>query len=192
MTTKTRKPRDDISFLINTFGITMVIVALLIAFQPYLENDTRLEEVKQVERSIVSLYPSELPKMLTSKTKKPVMLVAYASWCGFCRQLMPVIAAMDMNHELDGVTPVFVAIEDQPRKLSKYLVHSNYNTIFSPYMVDHALSMQISSAMEPTGSSFNGTIPYVGFFDTDGKIVTESNGVVSRQKLLSMASRVTH
>jgi thiol-disulfide isomerase/thioredoxin len=183
------KRQNDITFLINTFGLTFVLVAILVSFQPYLESDYRIEEVKKVDRETVSLYPEEIAKMITSK-HKPVMLVAYASWCGYCRQLMPVVVDMVRNNELPEVEPLFVSLDEEPRKFSKYLVHNDYHTVFSPYVVDHGVTRPLSSAMRPLGSSFEGTIPYVGFFDKNGKMVAESTGVLGESQIRLMAKQL--
>lgn len=185
----TEKRPDDIRFLINTFAITLVLFAIIATFQPYLENEPKLEDVKRIESRIVTLEPTQLAAML--KSEKPVMLVAYASWCPYCREIMPIVAQMIRNHELDGVTPLFVSLDVEPRPLSRYLVHGGYDKIFSPYVVDHGLSRRISTAMEPSGSHFSGVIPYIGFFDKNGIVQAESVGVVNRSRLMAMAITVT-
>ncbi len=184
-----KKRPDDIRFLINTFAITLVIVGVIIAFQPYLEYEPRLEEVKHIESKIVTLEPQQVADMVTND-KKPVMLVGYASWCYYCRQVMPTLVEMVRSHELDSVTPVFISLDDQPRKLSQYLVYHDYNTAFSPYVVDRGLFRRISSAMRATGSGFTGVIPYIGFFGRDGKLKAEVTGVVGKDKIIAMAQTV--
>jgi len=186
---KNNRP-DDIRFLINTFSTTLIIVAILVTFQPYMENEPRLEEVRYVEQHIVTVDPQDLSRMIKSDTGKPVMLVAYASWCYFCRQVMPVVTKMIRNHELDDVTPVFISLDDQPRKLSRYLVHNEYNTLFASYVVGYGLSREISGAMQPSGSSFTGIIPYVGFFDKNGKLRAESTGIVNERQLSVMVQKL--
>jgi len=184
------KRTDDIKFLLNTFSFTLVIVAILVTFQPYLDKEPHLDDVKHVEASIVTMTPKELSKRLVATNSKPVMLVGYASWCFYCRQVLPVVVKMIKNHQLDDVTPLFVSLDDQPRKLSQYLVHNGYNSVFSPYIVDHGIQGSIPSAMRGSGSSFVGIIPYVGFFDKNGKLRAESVGVVGEQKLQQMADKI--
>ena len=186
-----KKP-DDIKFLINTFSISVIIVAILVAFQPYLENEPRLEEVKQVERSLVTVKTEDLTRMVLSGGDKPVMFIGYASWCYYCRQVMPVVADMIRNHKLDNVKPVFVSLDEQPRKLSTYLVRNDYNKIFTPYVIDRGFLGGIKATMQSTGSSFTGTIPYIGFFDRDGKIRAESIGIVGERQILTMAEKANH
>jgi thiol-disulfide isomerase/thioredoxin len=182
------RKRDDIAFLFNTFGFTLVLVAMLVVFQPYLEADYRIEEVKAVERQVIEIDPEGVVKLIREK-KKPVMLVAYASWCGFCRRLMPVATGLVREGRLEGIEPFFVSLDTEPRRFSKYLVHNDYHTVFFPYVVDHGLTRQISSAMKATGSRFDGAIPYTGFFDRHGRVVQEAVGMLSEDRLLFMAKQ---
>ena len=181
---------DDVKFLINAFSLAIIVVAILVTFQPYLENEPRIEEVRQVEQHFITPDIAELAQLTKSDGKKPVMLVAFASWCYYCRQVMPEIVGMMRNHEIDGITPVFISLDDEPRKLSRYLVHNEYNKSFNPYVIGRGHSGEITNVMQPSGSSFSGVIPYIGFFDKNGKISAQSIGVVDRQTLSLMVSKV--
>lgn len=181
--------RDDIAFLINTFGVTLIIVAILVVFQPYLENEQMLPEIKRLESQMQSITPEELMKKVDLEYK-PVMLVAYASWCSYCRATMPVIVDLVREKQLGDIVPIFVSLDEEPRKFSKYVVRSQFSQVITPYVLDYGLSNPIANAMEKSGSRFTGVIPYIGFFDRNGKVVVEANGAVNADQLLFMARKV--
>ena len=125
------------------------------------------------------------------------MLVLYASWCAYCHVLMPTIVTLIQEHQLDNVSPFFISLDTQPRVLSKYLVHRDYNKVFDPYMLDAGVFDadvfgNLANVLASNGSGYQGSIPYIGFFNVDGKMVAEAFGPVGRQQLLAMASPLHH
>jgi|GEM_PF-6483760 len=182
------KKRDDIKFLFNTLALTFTIVALIVVFQPYMVDDPRLEEVKKIESQLINITPQDVPGLLKSTTGKPVLFMAYATWCYYCRQVMPVIIQLMRDHEFDEFTPVFISLDSEPRKLSRYLVHRDFYHYFRPYVLDSGLFNRLSSVMQPIGSSFSGIIPYIAIFK-DGRMVVEVNKVVNRQQLLDLVAQ---
>ncbi len=119
-------------FLFNAFGLSLIILAIILEFAPYMEfgNNPNLEEVKRVEQSVERVYPKQIVSLLTTGEEKPVMLVFYASWCSYCGRLMPRILEMMADHQLDNVKPIFVSMDSQPRLFSKYLVKTQYYKSF--------------------------------------------------------------
>ncbi|NBO18083.1 MAG: hypothetical protein EBV03_02445 [Proteobacteria bacterium] len=181
----------DWAFVLNAFGISLLILALIVTFAPYADvNNPRIEEIRAVERSLVTVVPDKVPQMLVEKAQeydRPVMLVLYASWCGYCAKLMPMLLDMVKAGELDAVKPVFLSMDSQPRMFSKYLVKTQYYQYFPPVMLREVLYNNLPAALAATGSSFEGAIPYIGFFDKRGKMIAERAGMMDKQTLLGVA-----
>ena len=179
----------DSRFVINAFAISLVILALMFAFLPYANNGgAKIADIKRVDKNIVTIHPDDLGKMVQSASGKPVMLVFYASWCGYCKKVMPVLVDMVRTHELEQVDAIFVSMDEQPRLLSKYLVNKGYDDAFTPYRLDRDIFHgSFAEFITSSGSHYRGGIPYVGFFNHDGKLISDASGVIGKQDVLSVA-----
>jgi thiol-disulfide isomerase/thioredoxin len=179
-----KKYDRDIKFVINTFVCGLLFIALLQAFGPYLGNpDAKRQQVIDTQAQIRAVSPADLPKLLARQDKKPVMLVMYASWCPYCRRLMPGLFDMIKAHELDNVVPVFISVDERRDFLAMYIVHAGYMGLYTPYIAPESLLKPLLQA----GSHYQEHIPYVGFFDGEGKSVAEFNGMVDKGLLLETA-----
>ena len=186
--------KKDTRFLWNTLAISLLVMALLFAFKPYINvDDPQLAQIQHLDRNIVSIKAADLPGIVHSPSGKPVMLVMYASWCGYCKRVMPVVVEMVQDHKLDMFESVFVSIDDQPRLLSTYLVHKGYDGAFIPYRVDrNMVNGSFGSFTSATGSHYQGAIPYIGFFGRDGKLISDASGYVSKQNVLDIVEKIQH
>lgn len=175
----------------NSAAVILVVAALILTFAPYADvGNPQIEEIRQVEAAVQRVLPENVPALLQSGDGRPVMLVLYASWCGYCSKLMPRILQLMNEHKLDHVKPVFLSMDSQPRIFSKYLVRTKYYILFQPLMLQEIFYNNLPQVMAATGSGFNGAIPYVGFFSPDGKMLAEISGLVDKQDLLSVAETV--
>jgi len=189
---KSPKKRDDIRFLFNAVLISLTVMAIFFAFQPYMGETPNLDEVLKVERKIVYLEPNDVPQLLKARHGKPVMLVVYASWCPYCQKLMPILKDMMLNRQLDHVSPLFLSMDAQPRVFSKYLVAMGYDKLLPiPYIVDQSPVKRLSMSMEQTGSSYEGAIPYIGFFDENGKMLADNVGPMTGEFILKLSKHAT-
>ena len=185
--------QKDTQFLFNTFVISLLVMALLFAFEPYIETnvDPKKEIIAQLDHQIVTIYPADLNKFVKSESGKPVMLVMYASWCGYCKKVMPFLVDMVKNHEIDMVDTKFVSIDDQPRLLSRYLVHKEYDNVFTPYRLSRDLLRgSYADFIYSSGSHFRGSIPYIGFFDKQGKLISDASGVVEKDDVMGVIKAI--
>jgi thiol-disulfide isomerase/thioredoxin len=182
----------DLSFVCNALGISLMVMALLVTFAPYMESDNvNMDEVAGVERSLQRVEPKDVPDYIATvveREKKPAMVVFYASWCGYCARLLPGLVDMMKSGELDTVKPIFVSMDSQPRVFSKYLVKTGYYKYFPPLMLQEVLYNNLAGVMKKHGSSFQGAIPYMAFYNKDAKIVAEFTGLVDKQDLLRSAA----
>ena len=183
--------RKDGFFLFNALGISLIITAIILEFAPYMEiNNPQIEEIKAVEKTLHKVYPKKVASLLSSGEGKPVMVVFYASWCSYCGRLLPRILSLMADHQLDNVRPIFLSMDSQPRVFSKYLVKTQYYKAFEPLMLQEVFYNNLPEIMASTGSTFNGAIPYVGFFNSKGKMVAEISGLVDKQNFLKVAQSV--
>lgn len=182
--------RSDWRFLFHTLALSLLALALLQAYGPYFFPDPQAPKIKEFIHDIVPIRPSEVPPMLQRADHKPVMLVIYASWCPYCRETLPDIDRMIRGHQLDHLKPVFLSIDKDAGKLAAYIIHQNYQTLFTPYRVNSALADGLARALQKAGSQFDGGIPYVGFFDGQGKLVAEYIGRVDKDVLLETANQL--
>jgi thiol-disulfide isomerase/thioredoxin len=172
----------DLKFFITTIALGLLFIAFLQAFGMYLgKPDPQREEITAVWHRITHLPPDKVPALLQHADDKPVMLVIYASWCPYCKELMPEIIELMQHHQMDSVTPLFLSVDERADLLAAYLVHNNYQMFFTPYMAESGLH----SGLKGKVGHFNGHIPYIGFFDRQGQLITEFPGMVDKHTLLN-------
>ena len=180
----------DSQYLFNTVIISLMILAILCTIEPYLNTgDSIIKQVRRVEKEMIDVRPEKLQALLQSQSGKPSMMIFYASWCGYCKKVMPVVVQMLRDHQLDNVEPVFVSLDTQPRKLSQYIVNKGYSGVYKPYRLDQDFGT-LSEFVVSTGSSYRGAIPYMAFFRPDGELIVDAAGVVTKQDILAIANQL--
>lgn len=183
--------RKQWAFIFNSFGISTLILAVLLTFAPYMDTDNpNLADIRALEKTVQRIEPKKVGDLLVSEDGKPVMMVFYASWCSYCAQLLPRIFELMDEKKLEGVKPVFLSIDYQPRVYSKYLYKSQYYKRFNPIMLQEVFYNDLPDVLARHGSTYTGAIPYVGFFDPKGKMVAEIFGLVDKQTLLNAAEKL--
>lgn len=136
------------------------------------------------------LQARDVPAKVVSRSGKPVMLVVYASWCLPCRHTMPGLVQLIKLHKLDFVQPLFLSIDSEPEALASYLLHNDYYTSFEPYLIPMGEQRELAPALAPTGSRYSGKIPYVSFYNRQGKMVSDVLGEADQDTLLRAAAKV--
>lgn len=187
---KMKQPTSrDFQFLFNAIVYGLLALAILQAYGPYFFPDPKAEDIKAFNRKIIPIHPAEIPPLLQRTDGKPTMLVIYASWCTWCRKTMPEIVALVRKHRLDYLSPLFISVDERSDQLASYLVHQDYAGGFTPYRVQSALADGLPHALQRMGSQFEGGIPYIAFFDAQGKPVAEFLGMVDKDTLLKTAQQ---
>ena len=181
-----RKISDrDVNFLLNAVILALIIMAVLHAVQPIVDPPkNRTAEVQAHLKDLVTIRAMNLEKKLHSTDGKPSVVLVYASWCPYCRKLMPEMVSLIKDKTFDNVHLYFVSLDHEPEKLSTYLVHNDYVGLFTPYIAEQGTGQEMSGILSLTGSGYKGQMPYVGFFDKDGKMVAETFGSVNKKRLL--------
>ena len=173
-------------FLSIIVALGLTAAALWQAFTPPTPEQVKIREVTQ---RIIAVRAADVPAMLRSKEGRPTILVIYASWCPYCRELMNPLMELVDNGTFARFDVQFLSEDNSFSELAAYLVKQGYETRFVPYFAKKSGVNDLKDVMKTTGSNFRRTIPYVGFFDKNGKMVAEFTGVVDKERLLTTASQ---
>ncbi len=90
---------------------------------------------------------------------KVVLVDFWASWCGPCREEMPVLEALHKKYAKDGLVIVGVNIDNNPKKMNNFLKGTP-----ASFRVVHDRKLAVASKYEPA------TMPSSYFIGRDGKI----------------------
>lgn len=101
---------------------------------------------------------------------KTVLLNFWATWCGPCREEMPMLAKLQREHASDGLQVVGIAME-QPQSAAAYLQHVR---------VDYPILIGIDADPVPTTTFGDtaGLLPYSVLVGRDGRIIATQLGVL--------------
>lgn len=174
----------DINFALNALLLALVIMAVIHAIAPIaFPPPDRSKEVQAYLKEVTPIRPRDLEHMLHTKDGKPSMMVVYATWCSYCRKLLPEAISLLDSKEMQGVQPIFLALDEKPEDVSKYIINHQYEGRYKPYIIKQGTTQELLGVMSVTNSNFAGHIPYVGFFGSDGKLVAETFGMVDKERL---------
>ena len=90
---------------------------------------------------------------------KVVLVDFWASWCGPCKQEMPVLEELHKKYAKEGLVIVGVNIDNNPKKMTNFLRGTPVT-----FRVVHDRKLAVASKYEP------GTMPSSYFIARDGKI----------------------
>ncbi|MFW2390189.1 MAG: TlpA family protein disulfide reductase [Polyangiales bacterium] len=90
---------------------------------------------------------------------KVVLIDFWASWCGPCKQEMPVLEALHKKYEDRGLVIVGVNIDNNSKKMNNFLKATPVS-----FRLVHDRKLAVASKYEP------GTMPTSYFVSRDGKI----------------------
>lgn len=181
--------RKDGQFLFNTLVISLLLMAIMQAVAPLLEPaDVRAKWMAETDARIVPLAANDVPYMLHSRDKKTLLFV-YASWCRYCRQVMPQMMDLSEDGSLDKVRLLWISIDKDRTALARYLASYHRPLRFTPYQLAGGKTETLTDALMPLDSSYNGGIPYMALFDTEGRLVARLAGIVGRSDILTLVSQ---
>jgi thiol-disulfide isomerase/thioredoxin len=177
----------DMRFLIQAIAVSFLLMALMQAFAPYLEEAQLRAEDKLPDIQTVPITAERLPGLVMNG--KPTMLVVYASWCSVCRSLLPEIIALQNQRRLDFMNRLFVSIDDVPPHLRTYLARQGYGGAFTPYIMQYGDHRRIMDVLGKNGVRYEGKIPYVAFFNRQGNVVAHFAGLVTPDQFMALAEK---
>lgn len=174
--------KTDIDFLMRTLIYALLFLAIIHAFRPYLsDSEAQLtpQNVEELARQTKSMAPEDVASYLQTSAR-PTMLVVYASWCAYCKKMMPQIYSLWQDRKINGDQMLVVSRDSSVYSLSKYLLSSDLNKMLGTPIILKNGAASLTAALRPLGSGFDGGIPYIGFFDAGGKLEDEIMGYTSK------------
>jgi thiol-disulfide isomerase/thioredoxin len=109
--------------------------------------------------------PIDLPDLdgvkvdLDALEGKVVVVGFWASWCGPCREEMPVLEAFHVKYAAEGLVIVGINIDHSAKKMNKFLKGSPVS-----FRIVHDPKVEVASKYEPP------TMPSSYFIGRDGKL----------------------
>lgn len=176
---RTDKKRDG-GFLLRTIIYALLILGIINAFTPYMGKATRTpdkSEVTQLAADIGFTTSADVGAWLKA-SKKPAVLMVYASWCNYCKLTMPHMLNLWREKAFEGKQLLFVSVDTSPTALANYVLgHELESMIGKPVIVRASEAPSLPEVLAPLGSAYGGGVPYIGFYAPGGKLVTELHGL---------------
>jgi len=190
---KTKK--SSLQFIFNAVIIALVLMAIMHAFAPYMGlTQDKLRHAQHVREQIRLIAPDEVEKRLKSPDGKPTVLVVYASWCKYCRQVMPQIVAV-AERERQNVHFLFLSRDREGLAFATYLVRNGFDLHVAPYVVDGPDAQALQDMLESRGVPYQGGIPFIAVFTPDGRFLQAFSSNIRQNSLLAAldeAGKKTH
>lgn len=174
----------DISFLFKAVAFSLLFMAFLHTISPLI-NPNR-DGITEVSNSLVPLNAKELQLRFTDNGGKPTMLFIYTSWCGYCKQMVPELAQLMRDGQLDDYNVIMLSLDQKRRELGEYLLANHYAGLFTPYIFPLEDRPSLVRMLDANGSLFRGAIPYMAVFDRAGTLRDQDNKVISRARLQTL------
>ncbi len=155
------------------FVFALLALGFMHEIKPYIQPPDPLKpRIMDFAAEISVVGTEDVPALIKKSSGKPLMLVVFASWCGYCRMQMPDIIALKREGKLNHIDTLFLSRDYELYKLSEYMVHSGYYKDFKPQLVkDGMFSDTLTEVMRGAGSGYNGQIPYIEIYDAQGNRV---------------------
>ncbi len=176
----------DIEFLMRVIVFSLMLLALLHAFKPYLTDSTAAvsrAEMEDLARQANVMTPEEVVSYLKQSTR-PTMLVVYASWCQYCKRLMPSVYELWSEGKIPGDQMLVVSLDENVTDLATYILENHFNKMLGvPITIKMDNKSALRTALKPLRASFSGGIPYIGFFGKGGRVLDEIRGAVEKNEI---------
>lgn len=175
-------------FLLRAVAAAAVILLALKLFAaPMLRPPhPREAEIAAFTREIAPIQASEVRALLQEGDGSPRLVFVYASWCGYCKQFMPVLAEAIRGGRLAGFQLLFLSSDRNFHALSELLVAGGYRGLFTPYVVKQSSVNTLQKALAGFGMHYEEVIPYFALLDSEGKLLHQVTGVIGKEEFLTL------
>jgi thiol-disulfide isomerase/thioredoxin len=182
----------DIKFLYWTLVGSLFFMAFLHILNPLIQPPAPdmppQEKIEAVTRQIVTMRASEVAPLLRPQNQKNTFVFVYASWCAYCRQVMPDLVDLSRRGDLSHVNLLFLSIDNRQLKLATYIAQYGYQDSFTPYMVKGSAVNSLENVLSATGATYRGAIPYMAVVSPAGRVLGEEIGLVTSSRIRDLAS----
>ncbi len=181
----------DQKFLYWTVIGSLLFMAFLHILNPLIQppapDAPPQEKIEAAVQKVVTLRASEVMPLLKNDNQKPTLVVVYASWCGYCKQLMPDLIEMMKSGKLSHINMLFLSIDARKLQLASYVAQYGYDEVFTPYQVKASAVNSLGDVLAAVGANYKGAIPYIAFLSPAGRMIGEEHGLVTRGRILDLA-----
>lgn len=164
-------------------ALALVGLIVLIAGQPANKDTPLTPQAKELAQNLQPVRAQEVLNIIRDQRGKPVMVFLYASWCPYCREAMGYIQALQEDGALAPVSLVFVSLDTDHYALASYLTSLNQDIDFKPCILKRGGTASPIDQLRAGGLNFDGSIPYLAYFNRLGEKVAESAGNVDKAQI---------
>ena len=147
------KPSEDSPSLSQSFLKTFIDQFLAGSLPPYVRSEPEPDDPKDSFTPgsiLVNAVASNFPKLVLDDTKRDVLVVYHAPWCGFCRKLMPTLRELGEKLSHTGKFLKLVKIDATRNEVPGVAV-SGYPTIMLYNAVQERVDIDRRPAVQYQG-----------------------------------------
>jgi thiol-disulfide isomerase/thioredoxin len=157
--------KGELELLLNQFSSSVLQTKFGKELKDYLKKKTDITSLENLELEELS----GIKQKILNVDAKIYMLIIWASWCGPCRQEIPLLKELYKEYAARGVYMTSISIDENTQiwKSVLDLEKMNWNQLIVPF-----------EKMDEFKTKFEiGSIPVVIFVNNQGKVITRTIGV---------------
>lgn len=162
------------------FFIKIVFLLLISGVSIAAQEKTTLPVVTETE-TIADLKPLVAA---SKKSKKPLLINFWATWCGPCRYEFPELVKIDAEYRAQGLDFAIVSLDNIGAKdmlVAGFL--QSYKSTMPSYLIDMPTRNGVDRAIREIAPRTRGGLPLTLLFNAKGKLVYQKDGVIDAEIL---------
>jgi len=141
------------------------------------ERSVSREEILNFDSQIKDITAKQVADNISASGNKTTLMVFYASWCGYCKRLLPKISELKKKGKIEAVNLLLISVDKERGDASRYILEHNYDKFFTPYIISDKEEDAIKSFIQNKGGHYTRAIPYSLIFDGNGNLLEENVGI---------------